>query len=149
MSFSITVYGKPEPAGSKRAFINPKTKRAIITDDNRKAKPWKQEVAGVALGLTGGKPIQLFGPLSLTAKFILRRPKSHYGTGRNSATLKPTAPTHPTGKPDTTKLLRGAEDALTGIWWGDDAQIVLQVASKCYGEPERCELTVEQMRESA
>jgi Holliday junction resolvase RusA-like endonuclease len=34
--------------------------------------------------------------------------------------------------PDTTKLVRSTEDALKGICWRDDSQVVYQVASKEY-----------------
>jgi Holliday junction resolvase RusA-like endonuclease len=42
--------------------------------------------------------------------------------------------------------VRGVEDALTGVVWRDDAQIVHQVASKFYTRgPERCEVLIRQV----
>jgi Holliday junction resolvase RusA-like endonuclease len=76
------------------------------------------------------------GPLGLAATFTLRRPKGHFGTGRNARKLKPSAACWPVVKPDATKLLRAIEDALTGVVWTDDAQVVEQLATKRYGEPE-------------
>lgn len=69
-------------------------------------------------------------PLTLVVDFTMPRPKAHF---RANGTLKPTAPTRHTTKPDTTKLVRAVEDAITGILWHDDAQISLQVAGKIYG----------------
>lgn len=48
LEVAFTVLGKPQPAGSKRAFVNPKNGRAIVTEDNKKSKPWKQQVAVAA-----------------------------------------------------------------------------------------------------
>jgi Holliday junction resolvase RusA-like endonuclease len=142
-AFAVVVYGKPQPAGSKRAFVNPRTKRAIVVDDAKGSRPWKQEVAGAALDVCGGEPLLLDGALVLEVRFYLRRPKGHYGSGKNARQLRGSAPAFPAVKPDTTKLLRAVEDALTGIVWTDDSRIVHQVASKCYGTPERCEIRVD------
>jgi predicted secreted protein len=44
----FTVLGKPQPAGSKSAYLNPKTGKLNVTDSNKKSRPWKQQVAGAA-----------------------------------------------------------------------------------------------------
>jgi Holliday junction resolvase RusA-like endonuclease len=136
----FTVYGRPAPAGSKRAFIPKGGARPIVIDANANAKPWKQEVAKAALQVTGG--VLLSGPCGLEATFFLARPKGHFGTGRNSEVVKASSPAFPGVAPDCTKLLRGLEDAMTGTVWRDDAQVVYQAASKRYGTPERCEVMV-------
>ncbi len=140
-ALAFTVIGKPQPAGSKKGYVNPKTGKVIITDAAKGSRPWKQQVAGEALASTNGTPFA--GPVQLTLLFFVARPKSHYGTGRNAGTLKPTAPRYPTTRPDATKLLRAVEDALTdaGVW-GDDAQVVEQFVRKRYGSPERVEIGV-------
>jgi hypothetical protein len=46
---TFTVYGRPQPAGSKRAFQNKHTGRVQVVDANAKAKPWKQEITGTAV----------------------------------------------------------------------------------------------------
>lgn len=128
MIYTITVAGKPEPAGSKRAFVPKGWTRAVVTDANAKAKPWKRMVAACAEEQAGR--VVLEGPLKLTVVFELARPKGHLG--KNG--VRASAPAHPTVKPDATKLLRGVEDALTGILWRDDAQIVEQHVTKRYTE---------------
>jgi Holliday junction resolvase RusA-like endonuclease len=142
MTVAFTVLGKPEPAGSKRAFTNPKTGRVQVVDANRHAAPWKQQVAGAARGVLTEAPL-LTGPLSLTVVFFVKRPRGHFGTGRNANVLKPSAPRYPAVKPDATKLVRAVEDALTGVIYRDDAQVVDQYVAKRYGTPERCEVRVE------
>lgn len=72
----------------------------------------------------------LTGPLQLDVTFAIARPKGHYG----KRGLLPSAPLFVTVRPDVTKLLRGLEDALTGVLWRDDAQVVKQHACKVYTE---------------
>ena len=129
---SFFVPGVPQPGGSKRAFVNKKTGRAIVTEDCKRNKPWRSVVVGIAMQALGTAP-PLAGPLVVEFTFFILRPKGHFGSGRNSARLKPSAPGWPVVKPDTTKLVRAVEDALTGIAWVDDALIVEQVARKVYG----------------
>lgn len=139
-TLAFTVLGTPQPAGSKKGYVNPKTGKVIITDAAKGSRPWKQQVAGEALARTNGTPFA--GPVELALTFFVARPKAHYGTGRNAAKLKPTAPRYPTTRPDATKLLRAVEDALTGIVYADDAQVINQYVSKLYGSPERVEIAV-------
>lgn len=143
--YALTVYGNAEPAGSKRGFYRPGLGVRIV-DANPKSREWKNLVAQEAGKIADG---MLDGPLMLTATFYRPRPASHFGSGRNREVLKPSAPLFPTVRPDTTKLLRAVEDAITGIWLKDDAQIVRQVVAKEWGTPARVEMRLEQIREYA
>jgi Holliday junction resolvase RusA-like endonuclease len=143
----FTVLGKPQPAGSKSAYLNPKTGKINVSDSNKKSRPWKQQVAGAA----ADQVEEVWtGPLALTVAFYVARPKGHYRTGRNADLLRDSAPVWPTTKPDTTKLLRAVEDALIGVLYRDDAQVVRQVVTKHYVDdtPERCEVMVSRLDES-
>jgi Holliday junction resolvase RusA-like endonuclease len=147
------IPGVPQPAGSKRAFPIKRANGSIgvaVTDANPTSRSWKNDVAHAALSVVGGGYEPLRGPLSLRVTFNLPRPKSHYG----AKGLKPGSPRWHTSKPDATKLLRGVEDALTGILWGDDAQVSEQHVTKVYTSgasgvrievlslsPEPCEVT--------
>lgn len=139
----FTVYGKPEPAGSKRAFVVPGTSRATVTDDNPKSRDWKNAVASAAVEYCCGSVMELMaGPLIAEFTFYLPRPKGHYGSGKNAMQVKASAPAFPETKPDVLKLSRAVEDALTGIIWRDDAQIVSEKIVKRYGAPSRVEIVV-------
>lgn len=128
------VIGDPKPAGSKRAFQHPHTKRIIVTDDSGKAgKSWRREIQDAAAEAMAGAP-PLTGPLHVAMTFRVRRPKSHSGSGRNSDTLKPSAPRFPTTRPDVLKLARACEDAMSSIVYGDDAQIVVEPLCKLYDD---------------
>lgn len=70
--------------------------------------------------------------LEVTAQFELRRPKSHYGTGRNSKVVKQSAARVP--HQDVDNLAKGLMDALSGVAYGDDKQVVRLVAEKLFGE---------------
>ena len=141
MAAIITVYGSAQPAGSKRAFtVNG---RAQITDANPRSREWKDRVAQAAGEQYGGELIE--GPLSVDMIFYSPRPKGHYGTGRNAARLKDSAPEYPIGRPDVLKLARAVEDALTGVVYRDDALIVDEVLHKRYGEPACCAIKVYRM----
>lgn len=128
------VPGKPEPAGSKRAFpIRAAGKiRVAVTDANPKSRDWKVTVSWVAKDAFDGEIIDV--PLDVEMDFVVQRPASHYGTGKNSWSVRASAPRFPASKPDVLKLARGVEDALTGVIWTDDALIVNERISKRYGD---------------
>ena len=128
------VVGLPKPAGSKRAFRNPKTDGIILVDSSGKpGKDWRAAVQHVALDVMGDRPL-LTCALALDVTFYLPRAKTHFGSGPNAGKLKDSAPVYPAKKPDVTKLLRAVEDSLTGVVWRDDAQVVNQGAHKVYAD---------------
>jgi Holliday junction resolvase RusA-like endonuclease len=142
---SFTVLGDAKPAGSKRAFAIKRggvpTGRIAVMDANPNSKSWKQDVAQAARQAFHGGLID--GPLKVTFKFYRPRPKGHFGA--NGLNAKGRSSVAPTTKPDVLKLARGVEDACTGIIWRDDAQIVDERLVKEYGEPARCEVTIEEV----
>lgn len=145
MRIEFTVPGNAQPAGSKQAFVpidrrtgQPYRKNGrVITntvDANPKGKDWKAAVAWFAKeAMDGRSPLE--GPLRATFLFRRERNKGHYRTGRNADKLKDDAPVFPIAKPDVLKLARAAEDALTGIVYLDDAQIVREILHKDFGDP--------------
>ncbi len=125
------VPGVPSPGGSKKSFHHAKTGKIITMDDAKNNRGWKERVS--AFADANGLGVPLSGPLLLDVTFTLPRPRGHYGTGKHRERLKPSAPRHHETRPDTTKLLRACEDALKGIIYADDSQIVIQTAMKVYG----------------
>lgn len=157
----FTVYGLAQSAGSKRAmpiYRKGANGRQLVTrangspviavvDDNAKSRDWKNAVASAARQAYSGELLR--GPLEVHFVFFRPRPKGHFGSGKNSAVLKATAEPYPITKPDVLKLARGAEDAITGVCWLDDAQIVDELISKRYGEPARVEIEITPLGEEA
>jgi Holliday junction resolvase RusA-like endonuclease len=135
------IIGHAEPAGSKRHIGGGR-----VVDANPLATGWKNEVGLAAraamMRANGDEPELLDGALGLALEFYRMRPAGHFGNGRNADKLKPSAPAYPTTRPDTTKLTRGVEDAMTGVVWRDDSQVVEQFVTKRFGEPERVKVTV-------
>jgi Holliday junction resolvase RusA-like endonuclease len=137
-TISFFAPGIPAPGGSKKAFVIPGTNRARVVEDAKRNAPWRAVVSLAAETVihtnTFGCIFPLTGPLAVRFVFTFPRPRCHFGTGRNADKLKPSAPRFPAVKPDTTKVIRSTEDALTGILWVDDARIVEQRGRKVYGD---------------
>lgn len=132
MKITFSVFGQPATQGSKQAQLIRRKGGEIVLDrngrpltrvreDNPRTAEWRQQVAAAARAAYDG-PL-LTEAVSLTCVFVRPRPKSHFGTGRNAAHVKPGSPAHPTTKPDTLKLARAVEDSLTGVVWQDDSQV--------------------------
>jgi crossover junction endodeoxyribonuclease RusA len=128
---AFTVYGNPQPQGSMKAFV--RRGRAMVTSDNTKLKPWRQEVACTAayeLGKISQSRVERPAAVIIEVDFYFERPKS---TKRGVSK---------TTKPDIDKLLRALLDSLTGIAFDDDAQVTKCVVTKQFGTPARAEIKV-------
>ena len=135
---SFTVYGTAKPAGSK-SIGHAKNGRAFVRDSSgTPGKDWRRNVAQAAGIAMRAAPL-LDGPVELQVRFYVPRPKVHLSARGG---VKASAPGFPTARPDVTKLLRAVEDAITGIVWRDDAQVVVQHAEKRYGEPARAVIAI-------
>jgi Holliday junction resolvase RusA-like endonuclease len=131
----ITVFGTPAPQGSKSFKGRSKTGKAIMVESSKKVGPWRETVVYAArdeMNTFGGWSM-ITDPILMHVRFSLRRPASHYRTGRNAHLLRESAPTRPGKYPDLSKLIRSTEDALTtaGVY-ADDALIVDLNASKVF-----------------
>ncbi len=127
MILNFTVYGVAQSMGSKRAFVPKGWVRPVITDSNRNLKAWQSLVADAASSAIQAQTTPwhlLDGAVRLTIAFYLPRPKSL--PKRCVAHVK---------APDTSKLIRSTEDALSGIVYRDDSQVVEIVAGKFYAAP--------------
>lgn len=136
----FSAVGMPQPAGSK-SIGRTKDGRAFVRHANdAKQRPWRQEVARSAADAMAGRPL-LDGPVRLRVTFFRPRPTTHFkSTGGLSAAGNRAE--YPTARPDVTKLVRALEDALKGIAWRDDAQVVMLEAVKLWGEPARAMVEV-------
>lgn len=138
----INVFGEPIPQGSKSV-----TKSGIMFEANKKLKPWREKVkaeAELAMSSLGALPSEK--PIRLLVKFYFLRPKSHYRTGKRSLFLRDSSPGYKTSKPDLDKLVRAIGDALTGVVFKDDSQVVCIIAHKSYTTfAERAEIEVQEL----
>lgn len=108
------VEGIPVPQGSKTVFNG----RAV--DANKNLKPWRKAVTEHAKWVMGTDDL-LEGPLVLSCAFMMPRPKS-----------APKSRVFPSVKPDLDKLIRSIGDSLSGVVFGDDAQVTRHDPVKVY-----------------
>lgn len=130
-SVEIIVYGTPVPQGSKRAFFKPGMKHAVIIEDNKRTKPWRQEIAGAAVEAMRGRAPVVGCACQVDMLFCFDRPKSLAKRILQKMT-----------KPDIDKLTRTVLDALTGTVFKDDAQVVRIRAAKVFDERPRAEIKI-------
>jgi Holliday junction resolvase RusA-like endonuclease len=128
--FEICVIGEAQTQGSKRSFMNPKTKRFIMVEDNPNVKSWRQDITTAMAENRPGAPIDSAVKMRLTV--YVTRPKGHYNSGGQ---LKPNAPEYPPSGKDLDKIQRAIGDAATGIWLTNDARIAWWEARRRYVEP--------------
>jgi hypothetical protein len=147
VGLAFVVLGQPTPQGSKRAvpiYKGPRgqqvfTGKAAVLDQNpHRVRPWRVAITDAARAAMAGHPYGSWGgttdlmfpilasPIKASMIFTFGRPKSHYRTGASTGhLLSATAPRRPTGPPDTSKLVRLAEDAITDAGlWRDDSLVV-------------------------
>jgi len=126
---TFRVDGLPVAQGSVRAFVA--GGRAVVTyGRGGTLGSWRQAIAARAADQLGDRP-PVDGPVRVVARFGLRRPRSHYGARgilpRHASELVTTAP-------DLDKLARALLDALTGVVYRDDRQVVELVLAKRYDD---------------
>jgi crossover junction endodeoxyribonuclease RusA len=136
---SFVTYTRPEPQGSMKGFV--RQGKPVVTSDNPKMRPYRDEVTRNAVYelAKANLPRPLAGkhvPVSVVYDFHFSRPPSI-----------PKKRHHVVVKPDFDKLARSTTDALTGVLYVDDAQIVEASIRKHYGTPERVEISVTVLEE--
>lgn len=130
----FTVFSKPEPQGSSKAFMPKGARFPIVTSDNPALKGYRQQIAIEAMSMmreSGQFLIERKSPLKLTVSFYVARPASK------------SKKAYPVCRPDLDKLCRAIGDALTGICYEDDSQITKLEAEKIYGVPQRTIVKIE------
>lgn len=131
----FTIQGEPATAGSKKAFPFRRKDGSlgsrVVDASGKKGVKWRRAVQEAYRNAFPDLDL-MSCPVRLEIAFYFARPKCHYGTGRNADRMKGSAPCYHTKTPDLTKLTRALEDALTGLAWKDDSQVVSQITDKGY-----------------
>lgn len=118
-------------AQGSKAIGYAKNGRAFVREQSVKVYAWRKHVRALASQYMHTPPEA--GPVRLCARFTLLRPVSHL---KKNGALRASAPLWPRRK-DLSKLVRAVEDALTGVVYDDDSQIVE------YGEVRKLYVTSE------
>ena len=117
MKFEARIYGLPVAQGRPRAAKLPSGQIRVY--DPQKSRDWKRTVMAQALAV---KPERLLaGALEGELDFYLPRPQS-----------APKRIVYPAKRPDIDNLLKACFDALRGLAFSDDAQIVSLRVAKHY-----------------
>lgn len=84
------------------------------------------------------------GAISLSVEYYFARPKSHYGTGRNSGKLKESAPMVHIKMPDIDNCLKFTMDALqlSKRFFDNDSQINEIYGKRFYSDNPRTEVLI-------
>lgn len=133
MRCEFEVEGKPVPQGSMTASYNRKLGVAHVHHVQGAALAvWRASIreAARATGESYLSPL----PIAMHMTFGMPYPKSHVELrgGRYQVKLR-YFDARPMVMPDLDKLVRAVLDALTGVCYRDDAQVVEITASKVYG----------------
>ena len=134
------VPGKPLTAGSKSAIPGkgPGGRPLIVESGDRKAKSaWRDDVRQAAMHAVemDSFPTWETEPIEAVFTFVVKRPSGQLRSGRFAGQLQPWAVgRRPTTRPDALKMARAVEDALTGVLYADDSQIVDERLHKVYGD---------------
>jgi Holliday junction resolvase RusA-like endonuclease len=133
----------PSPQGSGRAMLIGGKARYIATASNasgKRLRAYRKELAAEAMRAVSDAalPLPVFGkhvPVCLSVTFFLLRPPS-----------TPKKRHWPVVSPDIDKLMRSTNDALAGIVFVNDAQVVEVGMLKVYGDFEGVSVTAQELK---
>lgn len=118
MTQTFVILGDPRPQGRPRFA---RMGGFVKAYDPKGSREYKQTLAAQ---IAAQNPEYIpEGAISLECEFIFARPKS-----------LPKKVVDHTRKPDLDNIIKALKDAMTGIVWKDDAQIVSLTARKEYGD---------------
>jgi Holliday junction resolvase RusA-like endonuclease len=133
MAITFTVPGDPVPQPRPRVTTRNGFARAYVPKKHpihayREAVAYGAKLAGV----------QLRGedPATVAIKFVVARPPSHL----NKSGVKASAPAYPSG--DVDNVAKAVLDALTGVAWADDKQVVSLFVEKSWGSESLTEVKI-------
>ena len=126
-AYSFTVWGTAAPQGSKRLLGK------VMVESSKRVHPWRSDVRMAAIE---NKPViwDMKVPMDVLIRFWFPRPASHYGSKAGISYIKASAPDEPVSARigDIDKLSRAILDALTGVAYLDDRQVIDLNSSKGY-----------------
>lgn len=131
---TITIPGEMRGKGRPRFSVRGGHARAYTDAKTANAETW---IKACAVSQAGLKPLDT--AVSLDMAITVEVPASWSRKKREKALA---GEIWPTGKPDIDNSCKLVADALNGIVWKDDKQIVRLVASKRYGEVAQTVLVV-------
>jgi crossover junction endodeoxyribonuclease RusA len=135
LRLAFAVEGIPKTKGSMKALR--RGSRVVVINDSERTGAWEARIRVAARAAARSVAFRpLSGPVCVSVTFRLPRPVSSIrrdGTPRARADLFPVKKR----SGDLDKLQRPVLDALTGIAWEDDAQVIAVAAQKTWANREK------------
>lgn len=137
--FHLVVPGPPVAKARARIVYRERLGKYVgVTPEKTQAA--EEEIGWLARCESGRDMME--GALRLTVRFYYPIPRS-WPKWRQKEAAADSPKQRPTVKPDLDNLLKLVKDALTGIAWHDDAQIVDLTAHKYYSLEPRTDIVVD------
>jgi Holliday junction resolvase RusA-like endonuclease len=134
---AFTVYGNPVAQGRPKFSSHGGFTRAY---DPKNSKDYKDYVK---LAATEHAPAALLeGPIGMVLTVYRSTPKSF---SKKKSAQAEAGQIVPTTKPDVDNYLKGVKDALKGVIWKDDSQVVEVFARKRYSARPRIEVKIKEL----
>ena len=132
-SFTLTVPGVPAPQGSKTH-----KGRGVMVESCKRTEPWRTDVKFVAERALRSVQWRAKMPMQVEATFVFKRPNDQHVSNDPARELKASALKYPAKRiGDLDKLCRAICDALTGVAYDDDCQVVSLIAHRRYANPDQ------------
>lgn len=131
---NLYISGNPRPQGRPRAYSRGKFTQVVSP-----VTQWRNDCKYAFIKHKEDNQLNtITSPLIITLNFYFDRAKSHFGTGKNSDKIKPTAPLYPTSSRlgDVDNLSKAVMDAMVDAGLLDDDKLVVSaVINKMYVKP--------------
>jgi Holliday junction resolvase RusA-like endonuclease len=137
--FNIIVYGAPVPKGRPRMSTVNGHARAFTPAKTRRYEDLIRLEAGRAMEGRG----QLHGPTRVRIRAFMPTPQA-IARHKSKGPLAESGALRPVTKPDADNFAK-VIDALNGIVWPDDNQVVELMVEKFYSERPRLEMSAEEL----
>lgn len=135
-ALTLSMNGEPRGKGRPRATVRGGF-ASVYTD--AKTRKYEASVRAVAIAAMAGRdPFE--GPLSVSLRFRMPIPKS--ATKRARAGMAAGEIAH-TGRPDLDNCQKAILDAMNGVVFCDDSQIVRSFTTKLYAEQPGVDVRIE------
>lgn len=103
----------------------------MIDDDAPAVESWTGELKALMYAVRPERPLAKACGIEILV--YVKRPKSHFGSGRKAGDLKARAPTTPATGHDLDKVARAVLDCVSAAgWWEDDARAATLAVHRCY-----------------
>lgn len=137
MSYSVKLHLEPVAQQRPRAV---RTRGGVRMYDPDKSRKFKEEIAGlIAADMIQYKQEKITGPLKVVLNFYFKVPASYSKKRRQDIVDGVELFTK---RPDVDNLAKAVLDALNGVLYVDDSQIVELSVCKHYGESAKIHLDV-------